>query len=61
MNSDEIEKLRKRLFKRGETFKERKLRSPLSQRPSEAKSYWEGSSPEEERLILPNQKELVGR
>jgi len=58
MNSDEIERLRKRLFKRGETFKERELRSPLSQRPSEAKSYWGGFSSEEERLILPEKPQM---
>ncbi|PIU99535.1 MAG: hypothetical protein CO056_02560 [Candidatus Tagabacteria bacterium CG_4_9_14_0_2_um_filter_41_11] len=58
MNSDEIERLRKRLFKKGETFKERELRSPLSSRLSEAKPYWEGSSPEEERLILPEKPSM---
>ncbi len=52
MDNEEIDKLRKRLFRRGETFRERELRSPLTQRSSEAKSYWEGSSPEEERLVL---------
>lgn len=56
MDNDEIEKLKRRLYRKGETFKEREMRSPLSSRPVEKKTYWETPA-EEERvgLILPEE------
>ncbi len=50
---DEIEKLKRRLYRKGETFKEREIRSPLTSRPSEAKPYWKAPLEEEARLPLP--------
>ncbi len=54
MDNNEIERLKKRLYKKGEVFKERELRSPLSPRPSNAKTYWE-EPPESEggKIIMP--------
>ncbi len=56
MNDDEIEKLKKRLYKKEETFKERETRVPLSPRSSETKAYWE-EPPKEEGpgLVLPEE------
>lgn len=54
MDNNEIEKLKRRLYKKGEVFKEREFRSPLSPRSEETKTYWEEPSEEgESRLILP--------
>ena len=53
MNEDIIERLKKRLYRKGETFRERKLKSPLTPYTSEPKTYWEGSLSEEEHLPLP--------
>jgi hypothetical protein len=58
MNNDEIEKLKKRLYKKGEVFKERKFRSPLFQRKTEAKTYWESPSDEEGHLVLPEKQKF---
>lgn len=55
MNNDEIENLKRRLYRRGEVFKERKFISPLSPRQTEAKTSWEEPSSEsrEGHLIMP--------
>lgn len=58
MNNDTIERLKKRLYKKGEVFKERELRSPLTSRVPSAKTYWEESSPEEGRLSLPEKPKM---
>lgn len=54
-----IEKLKKRLYRKGETFKEREMRSPLRRRFSKVKTYWEGSPSEEAEeagLVLPENR-----
>lgn len=54
MNNDEIEKLKRRLYRKGEVFGERETRSPLSPRPPNAKTYWEEPSQSEDgRIIMP--------
>lgn len=69
MNNDEIERLKRRLYKKGEVFKEREIRSPLSPRSEEAKTYWEkppeegeGLSSQAGRFVLPEkQKSSFGK
>ncbi len=55
MDNDEIERLKKRLYRKGETFREREIRSPLTPTSQKAKTYWEEASPEEGRLSFPEQ------
>ncbi len=50
--NDEIEKLKRRLYRKGEAFKEREIRSPLTRRPSEAKPYWKEPLEEEAGFAL---------
>lgn len=51
MDNDELAKLKRRLYRKDETFKEREMRSPLSSHPLEKKTYWETPA-EEERVGL---------
>ena len=54
-----IERLKKRLYRKGEAFKERELHSPLTRRSPKTKTYWEGSPSEEAEeagLILPKKR-----
>lgn len=61
MDNNELEKLKKRLYRKGEAFKERKLRSPLTPQVPPAKTYWEESPSEEGRLILPEKPKFTFR
>lgn len=58
MDNNELEKLKKRLYKKGEIFKEREFRSPLTPTASKAKTYWEESPPEEGGLPLPEKPKI---
>lgn len=51
--NDEIEKLKRRLYRRGEAFKEREIRSPLTPRPTEARPYWKEPLEEEAGFVPP--------
>lgn len=58
MDNDEIERLKRRLYKKGEVFKEREFRSPLSPRSDQTKTYWEEPSEGEGRLVLPEKTSI---
>lgn len=62
MDNNELEKLKKRLYKKGEAFKERKFHPLISPKTPEAKTYWEKSSAnsdaEEGRLSLPEKTKM---
>src|SRR3989338_536239 len=45
MNNNALEKLRKRLYRKGESFKEREERSPLMPIKQKAKTYWQREEP----------------
>lgn len=61
MDNDEIERLKRRLYKKGEVFKEREFRSPLSPRSDQTKTYWEEPSEGEGRLVLPEKPQFSFR
>ena len=62
MNNNELEKLKRRLYKKEEAFKEREFRSPLSPQKDEAKTYWEEPFEEgESPLILPEKSKFSFR
>jgi hypothetical protein len=52
-NESKIEKLKKRLFKKGEVFKEREIESHLRPRQFDAKTAWEEPSLEEFKWRMP--------
>ncbi len=58
MDYNVIEKLKKRLYRKGEVFKERQFHSPLTRRFSKTKTYWQGSPSEEaeEAGLIPPRK-----
>ena len=62
MNGNDLEKLKKRLYKKDEEFKERKFKPFAAPRTSAAKTYWEESlseaDSEEGRLLLPEKPKM---